>query len=170
LFMKLPVRSFVSGVAFVFFACCLVGAQSSIRPASGKAMCSALTPSDFSKAGIPVSALGQANTDGNEGAYCVYKSSAGKVEFDIFYPAGASPAEVSGTEKTVLNEAGGKLEPIRIAGADSAHIALSLSGQPASASIVVRKGRAVFDILIPKGAKSRRQLTALAGVVLGRIK
>jgi hypothetical protein len=51
-------------------------------------MCSALTPADFRKAGLPVSALRQANLnpDDNTGAYCAYDSFAGQVEFDIFCP------------------------------------------------------------------------------------
>ena len=105
---------------FVFAAFTLSAAQGPIKPSSGKALCNALTPADFSKAGVPVSALSQANTDGNDGAYCVYKSSAGKVEFDIFYPAGANAAEVLATEKTVLGEGGSKYTPLKLAGADRA--------------------------------------------------
>lgn len=60
----------------------------SVAPSTGKAMCSALTPADFTKAGVPVQALSQANLDGNDGAYCVYQSKAGKVEFDIFFLPG----------------------------------------------------------------------------------
>ena len=78
----------------------------SIAPSTGKAMCSALTPADFTKAGVPVQSLSQANLDGNDGAYCVYQSKAGKVEFDIFFLAGKTPQEISGTEKTVLGEGG----------------------------------------------------------------
>ena len=72
----------------------------SIAPSTGKAMCSALMPADFTKAGVPVQSLSQANLDGNDGAYCVYQSKAGKVEFDIFFLAGKTPQEISGTEKT----------------------------------------------------------------------
>ena len=64
-----------------------------------------------------MSALGEANLDGNDGAYCVYQSKAGKVEFDIFFPAGNTPKEVSATEDTVLGEGGGKSEPVKLAGA-----------------------------------------------------
>ncbi|HEX3094713.1 MAG TPA: hypothetical protein VHW72_18895, partial [Candidatus Angelobacter sp.] len=68
----------------------LVAAQAgahSIAASSGKAMCSALAPADFTKAGVSVQTLSQANLDGNDGAYCVYQSKAGKVEFDIFFLA-----------------------------------------------------------------------------------
>jgi len=70
----------------------------SVAPSTGKAMCSALTPADFTKAGVPVQSLSQANLDGNDGAYCVYQSKAGKVEFDIFFLAGKTPQEVIATE------------------------------------------------------------------------
>jgi hypothetical protein len=42
--------------------------------------------------------------------------------------------------------------------------------QPASAVIVVRKGKAVFDIMIPRSTGARQQLQQLAQVVLGRLK
>lgn len=142
----------------------------SVAPGSGKALCSALTPADFTKAGVAVSALKEANLDGPQGAYCVYSSTAGKVEFDIFFPAGASAAEVRTTEKTVLGEGAARFQPTRLAGADQAQISLSMPDLPSSAGIVVRKGNAVFDIVVPRGTNSRQQLLALAQVVLGRLK
>ncbi len=160
-------------VTVFVFAVALYGgaaAQAAIHPSSGKALCNALTPADFSKAGVPVSALTQANTDGNDGAYCVYKSSAGKVEFDIFYPAGNNAAEVMSTEKTVLGEGGSKYGSVKLAGADNAQISLAMPDLPQSAGIVVRKRNAVFDIVVPRGAKARDQLIALAQLVLARIK
>jgi len=36
--------------------------------------------------------------------------------------------------------------------------------------IVVRKGKAVFDIVIPAGAAAQKQLEGLARIVLGRLK
>ncbi len=114
-----------------------------------------------------MSGLRQANLDGNDGAYCVYESKAGKVEFDIFFPAGATPVDVSATEKTVLGEVGGKYDSVQIAGADDAQIVLAADQ---TASIVIRRGKAVFDINVPKSADARRQLLALAQIVLGRIK
>jgi hypothetical protein len=142
-------------------------ASTTVAPSSGKALCSALTPADFTKAGVPVSGLRQANVDGTDGAYCVYDSKAGSVEFDIFFPAGANPVEVNATEKTVLGEIGAPYQPVMVPGAGTGHIALD-AGK--SASIVVRKGNAVFDINIPKGPNARQQLIALAQVVLGRLK
>ncbi len=138
-----------------------------VAPSSGKALCSALRPADFTKAGVSVSALRQANVDGSDGAYCVYESKAGNVEFDIFFPAGATPAEIAGTETTVLGEVGGKTESVQMAGADVARI---LTTTDKTASIVVRKGKAVFDINIPKSAGARQQLIELAQMVLTRIK
>jgi len=142
----------------------------SIAPSSGKAMCSALAPGDFTKAGVSVQSLSQANLDGNDGAYCVYQSKAGKVEFDIFFSAGNTPQEVSATEKTVLGEGGAKYEHLRLPGADDAQLSLAMPDQPASAVIVVRRGKAVFDIMIPRRARARQQLQQLAQVVLGRLK
>jgi hypothetical protein len=168
--MKTVFRSLVTLCTVLTALCATIAAQSPVKPSSGKALCSALTPADFTKAGVPVSALSQANTEGTDGAYCVYKSTAGKVEFDIFYPAGASANEVMATEKTVLGEGGGKYQPIKLAGADNAQISLAMPGLPNSAGIVVRKGKAVFDIVVPKAPKAQDQLVALAQVVLSRLK
>ena len=142
----------------------------SIAPSTGKAMCSALMPADFTKAGVPVQALSQANLDGNDGAYCVYQSKAGKVEFDIFFLAGKTPEEISSTEKTVLGEGAAKYEQLKMPGADDAQISMALADQPASALIVVRRGKAVFDIMIPRSAGARQQLQQLAQIVLDRLK
>lgn len=169
LHMKTATRSLhILGVFLVL--CALTTVQAQVKPSSGKALCSALTPADFTKAGVPVSALSQANTDGTDGAYCVYKSAAGKVEFDIFYPAGANANEVMATEKTVLGEGGGKYQPVKLAGADSAQISQTMPDLPKSAGIVVRKGKAVFDIVVPKGPKAQEQLMELAKLVLSRIR
>jgi hypothetical protein len=168
--MKTATRSLLNLRVLVLAFCALTAAQAQIKPSSGKAMCSALTPADFTKAGVPVSALSQANTDGNDGAYCVYKSAAGKVEFDIFYPAGGNANEVMGTEKTVLGEGAGKYQAVKLAGADTAQISLAMPDLPNSAGIVVRKGKAVFNIVVPKGAKAQEQLLTLARMVLARIK
>ena len=142
----------------------------SVAPSTGKAMCSALTPADFTKAGVPVQALSQANLDGNDGAYCVYQSKAGKVEFDIFFLAGKTPQEINATEKTVLGEGGAKYEHLQLPGADDTQISMAMPDQPASAVIVVRKGKAVFDIMSPRSAGARQQLQQLAQIVLGRLK
>src|SRR5258708_39883774 len=171
--MRHPITSFFAACAFALAAFSLAGEQSSaqtIAPSSGKALCSALTPADFTKAGVPVSGLRQANLDGNDGAYCVYESKAGKVEFDIFFPAGATPVEIEATEKTVLDEGGGKYQSVTLAGADDARISLSRPDLPGSAVIVVRRGKAVFDIVIPAGAAAQKQLEGLARTVLGRLK
>ena len=163
---NLPV-SFLAVCLFLPMCCPLVQGQTGgVSPSSGKALCSALTPADFTKAGVAVSALRQANLDGNDGAYCVYDSKAGNVEFDIFFPAGANQIEINATEKTVLAEMGAPHQAVPLMGA-TGHIALD-TGK--SASIVVRKGSAVFAITIPKSDNARQQLIALAQVVLGRLK
>jgi hypothetical protein len=154
-------------------AACLAAGQTgahSVAPSTGKTLCSALTPADFTKAGVPVQALSQANLDGNDGAYCVYQSKAGKVEFDIFFLAGKTPQEISGTEKTVLGEGGAKYEHLQLPGADDAQISMAMPDQPASALIVVRKGKAVFDIMVPRSGGARQQLQQLAQIVLNRLK
>lgn len=141
-----------------------------VAPSSGKGLCSALSPADFTKAGVPVSSLHEANLDGNTGAYCVYDSKGGRVEFDIFYPAGDTPDDVKATEKTVLGEIGAKSEPIPVPGADSAEISLAVPGNPPSANITVRKNKAVFSINIPADANARQQLLALAQTALSRLR
>ena len=150
----------------------LVGAQASgqtIAPSSGKAMCSALAAADFNKAGVPVSGLRQASLDSPANAYCLYDSKAGKVEFDIFYPAGATMDAVKATENTVLNEIGGKFETVRMAGVDEAKTNALAPKDAGFASIAVRRGSVVFDINIPQSAQARRQLLALAEVVASRL-
>jgi hypothetical protein len=140
-----------------------------IAPSSGKQLCSGLSPSDFTDAGVPVTALQAANLDDNANAYCVYSSKSGKVEFDIFYPAGDSPEAIKGTEKTVLTEVGGRFEPLQLSGADSAAINLSVPGNTPSASVAVRWKTAVFTINIPSSANARQQLMTLSHTVLDRL-
>jgi hypothetical protein len=140
-----------------------------VAPSSGKQLCSALAPTDFVKVGVSVSALLEANVDDQSSAYCVYDSKAGKVEFDVFYPAGDTLGAAKGTEKTLLAEVGGKFELISLAGADSAQISLAVPGKVPSASIAVRKNLAVFTINLPQSAGARQQLLALAQIVLTRL-
>lgn len=140
-----------------------------IAPASGKAMCSALTPVDFIKAGVPVSRLREANLDDDHSAYCIYDSKAEKIEFDIFYPAGDTPAEARNAQRAAQAAIGGKFESVHVAGADEA---TTNTGSPKNndASIVVRKGTTVFNISIPRGAQGRQQLVALSEIVVRRLK
>jgi hypothetical protein len=176
---RIEIISMKHCICTIFAGCALALAAGSaaaqagahtIAPSSGKAMCSALMPADFTKAGVPVQSLSQANLDDNDGAYCVYQSKAGKVEFDIFFLTGKTPQEVIATEKTVLGEGGAKYEHLQLPGADNAQISMAMPDQPASAVIVVRKGKAVFDIMIPRSAGARQQLQQLAQIVLGRLK
>lgn len=140
-----------------------------IAPSSGKALCSALTPADFTKAGVEVSALGSANVDSKEDVYCTYAGQAKKVEFDIFYPAGKSVDEARNAQRASMGDIGGKFAQVQVAGADEAHSNAAHPNQ-GSASIVVLKGTAVFDINIPEGAKAEQQLEELARIVLSRMK
>jgi hypothetical protein len=161
---------FLLPLLFLFCSPALSNAAAGqVVPNSGKQLCAALTPADFTKVGVSVSALQAANVDDNASAYCVYTSKAGKVEFDIFYPAGDSPEATKGTERTVLAEVGGKFEPIQLSGADSAEINLAVPGKTPSASIAVRWKTAVFTINIPSSANARQQLPTLSQVVLNRL-
>ncbi len=116
-----------------------------------------------------MTALKEANLDNDANAYCVYDSKNGKVEFDIFYPAGESADNAKGTERTVLAEVGGKFESMQMAGADSAEINLAVPGKQPSASIAVRWKTAVFTLNIPAGSNARQQLTNLAETALSRL-
>src|SRR6266852_5820338 len=65
--MRHSITSFLAASAFALAALSLAEGQSAaqtITPSSGKALCSALTPADFTKAGVLVSGLRQANLDG----------------------------------------------------------------------------------------------------------
>lgn len=141
-----------------------------VAPSSGKDMCSALTADDFSKAGVQVSRLREANLDSEDNAYCVYESKAGKVEFDIFFPAGSSTDEIKSVERTVLAEVGGKFEPVPIAGIEEAQTNVVAPKDRGSATMAVRSKKAVFDINIPQGQNARQQLIALAKIVATRLK
>src|SRR5258708_23171267 len=159
--MRLLTRSFCAGFVFVLTAFLPAEGQSgspAIAASSGKALCSALTPADFTGAGVPVAALSQATLDGTDGAYCVYQSKAGKVEFDIFFPAGANAREIEATEKTVLDEGGGQYQSVTLAGADDARISLSRPDLPGSAVMLVRQGKPVFDIVTPARAATHDDL------------
>jgi len=158
---------------FVFIVTLLVGAHSSVQtiaPASGKAMCSVLTADDFTKNGVPVSRLREANLDDNKSAYCIYDAKTGKVELDIFYPAGETPAEGQNAQRAAQSAIGGKFEPVRVAGADEASTNAASPKGTDSASIVVRKGTTVFNISIPQGAQARQQLVTLSETAISRLK
>jgi hypothetical protein len=141
-----------------------------VAPASGKAMCSALTPADFNRAGVAISRLRDANLDDNRSAYCMYDGEAGKSELDIFYPAGDTVAEGQNAQRAAQSAIGGRFEPVRVAGADEAVTNAASPKRTDSASIVVRKGTTVFNISVPPGPKAQQQLVALSEIVLRRLK
>ena len=150
----------------------LAGAQNSqpaIAPASGKAMCSGLTPADFTKAGVAVSRLREAHLDDQNSAYCIYDGKAARIEFDIYDPAGDTPAEGQNAAKAAQAAIGGKFEPVQVAGADEA-TTNAASPKASEASIVVRKGTTVFNISIPQGGQARQQLVTLSEIVVSRLK
>ena len=119
---------------------------------------------------FPVSQLHLANLDDNRSAYCIYDSKAGRVELDIFYPAGDTPAEAQNAQRAAQNAIGGKFEPVSVAGADEATTNTGSAQGTDSASIVVRKGTTVFNVGIPHAAQARQQLVTLSETVVSRLK
>jgi len=140
-----------------------------IAPSSGKAMCSALTAADFTKVGVPVSRLREANLDDQKSAYCIYDSTAGKVEFDIYFPAGDTPAEAQNAVRAAQAAIGGHFVPFAVAGADEVSSNAASPNGPDS-SIVVRKGTTVFNIGIPQSPQALPQLVQLTLFVVSRLK
>ena len=132
-------------------------------------MCAALTSSDFTKAGIPVSGLRQVNLDDSRSAYCTYDSKAERTELDIYYPAGDTPAEAKNAARAAQNAIGGKFEPLSVAGADEATTNAGSPQGTDSVSIVVRWGTTVFNVSIPHGPQARQQLITLSETVVGRL-
>ena len=158
--------SLVCAVPFIITQCF----AQSVAPASGKAMCSALAPADFNKAGVQVSRLQNANLDDNRSVYCIYDGDAGKSELDLFYPAGDTPAEAENALKAAQGSIGGRFESLHVAGADEATTNAASPNSKDAPSIVVRKGTTVFNISIPHGPKAQEQLVALSEVILKRLK
>jgi hypothetical protein len=152
-----------------FFYSQLQAGSAGIHPSSGKELCSALSAVEFAKAGITFVSPNNSNTDSESSAYCAYNTTAGVVEFDIFYPAGDTPEGVRATERTIWAEAGGKFVPITVPGADSAKINLSLPGKKPAAGIAVRKNAAVFAIYIPTNPNVKQQLLTLSQSILSQL-
>jgi len=159
---------------FCLTVSCMARAEGSIAPKSGAALCGALTVADFQGVGLSQAAPPSVNlVDAGAGAYCVYagKSAAtGGIELDVFYPAGATPAEAKATEDTAAGESGGSaLAPIPLAGADSARWSpKAVSGGPPFATLVARRGTLVFVLGIPAGPNAQAQLLKLAALALKR--
>jgi hypothetical protein len=162
-------RGFLPVLLLCSFAFPASSTPPSIAPNSGKQLCSALTPADFNKEGIPVTSLGAANIDSPNNVYCMYNNKGGQPELDIFYPAGDTPQEVQNTERTLWAEVGGKFVRIDLPGADSANINLAVPGKQPSASIAVRWKNAVFTLNVPSSANMQQQLLELAKIVLNRL-
>jgi len=141
-----------------------------IAPASGKAMCSALTPADFTEVGVPASQLCLANLDDSRSAYCIYDNKEGKVEFDIFYPAGETPSDAQNAVRAAQGAIGGKFEPVKVSGADDANTNAGSSRSANSDSILVRTGTTVFNIGIPHSSQGSQRLITLSGMVISRAK
>lgn len=165
---KSPICEMLFGLSLLTLLAAAHSFAQSIAPASGKELCSALTPQDFTKVGVPVSRLRQANLDDAKSAYCIYDSAAGRVEFDIYFPAGDTVAEAQDTEKAAQHAIGDKFDLVPVAGADEASCNAA-SPEINESSIVVRKGTTVFNISIPHGGQAQ-PLEALSQIVLSRLK
>lgn len=162
---------FVTPLVSLSFAQTKVASSSptKIEPSSGKAMCAILSISDFTKAGVPLTATAAQNSDDETNAYCGYEGKSDSGELDIFLPAGDTPVQAIGVERTVYGEVGGRFQPVMIAGTNSAQINLSVPGKKPAASIVVRRGLAVFALYIPPNPNARQQLLSLAQTILSRL-
>lgn len=116
-----------------------------------------------------MAATASQNSDDETNAYCGFQGKAGSAELDVFLPAGDTPVEAIGVERTVYGEVGGHFEPVTLAGVNSAQVNLAVPGKTPSAGIVVRRGLAVFTLNIPASPNARRQLLSLAQIVLSRL-
>jgi hypothetical protein len=149
-------------------------ADKPVAAKSGAAMC-VLSADDFKAAGITNASKPTANiSDGGAGVYCVYagKSSAtGGIELDVFHPAGDTDADVLEAERNAIGEGGAtKLEPVKLAGADSARwTGTAKSGGPEFAALVVRRAKLVFVIGIPAHKDAQARLLKLGALVLNRL-
>jgi hypothetical protein len=140
---------------------------------TGAAMC-VLAPADFKAVGITNADKPKANvSEGGASSYCAYtakSSAAGGLELDVFCPAGGNDTEVKATEDTAVGEMSGKLEGIKLAGADSARWTGSAkSGGPEFAVLVVRRGKLVFVLGIPAHKDAKDRLVKLGALVLARL-
>lgn len=144
-------------------------APTKIEASSGKAMCAVLSVSDLTKAGVPMTAIAAQNSDDETNAYCGFEGKRGSAELDVFLPAGDTPEQAIGVERTIYGEAGGRFQPISVPGADSAQVNLALPGKKPAAGIAVRRGLAVFALYIPTSPNAREQLFSLAQTVLSRL-
>jgi hypothetical protein len=146
-------------------------ADKQITAKSGAAMC-VLTADDFKAAGVANAGKPTTNVSDPANVYCVYngKSSAtGGIELDVFFPAGASDADIKETEKTAGGETG-LTKPLKLPGVDTARWSpTAKSGGPEFAVTVVRRGSLVFVLGVPKHADSEAQLTKLSTLVLARL-
>src|SRR4030095_2722110 len=148
-------------------------AHAGIPPKSGSVLCQGLVPADFANVGILNASIPKINvSDGGASPYCVYAAKSGAtggIELDVFYPAGATPAEVKATEETAIGEASSVLKPVSIAGTDDPQWSSNaVSGGPPFAILVVRRSNLVFVLGIPAGPKAQDQLLKLADIVLKR--
>jgi hypothetical protein len=152
-------------------------AAAPIKPNTGAAMCGALTPADFTAAGIAGTAKPQANVLHPTAAYCVFSGSSGEmggVELDVFYWAGMNETTVKEHEQTLLAQTGGNIgagsyKKIQMNGVDSAYLgsALARNGPP-FAGILVQRSALILIISIPPGPRAADQLMKLATVALQR--
>jgi len=148
-----------------------------IEANSGPALCGALTPADFTAAGVTGTSKPHANVLHPTAAYCVYEGSSGQtggVEADVFYWAGINEDVVKQHEQSLIREMGGNIgagsyKKIQMNGVDDAYLATGLQRSgPRYASIIVRKAYLILVITIPPGPNAHEQLMRLATVAVQR--
>lgn len=159
----------------LILAWALPTAAAPVAKSTGAKMC-VLTQSDFRAAGLTVNAQPSAEIEQDgASAYCVYRGKSGAtggVELDVFYPAGASPAEVEQTFQTVLNsDPGAGYQPEGVRGADRSMFSLTIpqNGHAPFAANAVQRGALVFAISLPAAPQAKAQLQRLSQIVLGRL-
>ncbi len=146
-----------------------------IAKGSGEKMC-VLTPADFHAVGL-VADKPHANVDdGGNSVYCIYRGVSGAmggIELDVFYPAGASPADIVGTWKTMLaSNPGVRYQLEGLSGVDASLYSLAVpqAGHPNFAANAVRRGDLIFTISMPSTPKTKAILQRLSGIVLQRLR
>jgi hypothetical protein len=145
-------------------------AQPAVTLGTGAKMCEALTAADFTAVGpTPDPMPRPPNSDDKTNAYCSYTKAFpvdGGLELDVF-DGESDPRDVV---KTILAESG-KPTPASLPGVDESVFTTSAGNKGRTlASVVVRHRRLVFAITVPASPKAKEQLTALATLVLSRVK
>ena len=134
---------------------------------AGEDYCALLAPADFLAAGVTGARAPTKNPD-ERGAYCIYAGKSGGtggIEFDVFVTDGGNDAKAVYAE--VRYSGGPGAAKNAVPGADESEV-FKVAGSPPYTTIAVRKGKLVFGVSVPTGAKSQEAVTGLAKLVLQR--